>query len=271
VELSQAKEEFVRQGLNVAAVSYDATEILAKFAKTRSIAIPLLSDPKCEMIKSFNAYMPLGGYAYPGYYIISPEGVITYALFFEDNDDVGARSTPLTVLGRIFPSTLNRATRSVAGQRLKLELSQSDEEARWRNRITLRVGIELPAGFHAYAPEVTGGYRPLKLEIANTEEYWSLPPVVYPKAQVLDFPKLREKLPVYEGKIQLTTEIAVKWGEFERVKKEHQPHELEVHGVLHYQICDSNVCFPPTSTPVSLRIRVMPYDDEVVSKQRASE
>jgi hypothetical protein len=269
VELSQAKEEFARQGLNAAAVSYDAAEILKKFAKTRSIAIPLLSDPKCEMIKSFNAQMPLGGYAYPGYYIINAEGVVTYSLFFEDENEVGARSTPLAVLGRIFPSTLNRAARAVAGQRLKLELSQSDEEARWRNRITLRVGIELPAGFHAYAPEVTGGYRPLKLEIATTEQYWSLPPVIYPKARVVDFPKLGEKLPVYEGKLQVTTEIAVKWAEFERLKKERRPHEIEVRGVLHYQICDSSVCFPPTSTPVSWKIRVMPYDDEMVSEKRA--
>jgi len=271
VELSQAKKEFARRGLNVAAVSYDAAEILAKFAATRSIAVPLLSDPKCEMIKSFNAYMPLGGYAYPGYYLINSGGVITYALFFEDDDKVGARSTPLAVLGRIFPSTLNRAARTVTGQRIKLALSQSDEEARWRNRITLRVGIELPAGFHAYAPEVTGGYRPLKLDVPDTDQFWSLPPVVYPKAQVLDFPKLGEKLPVYEGKLQLTTEIAVKWPEFERTSKEHRPHEVEVHGVLHYQICDSNVCFPPTNTLVSWKIRVMPYDDAMVSKRPASE
>jgi hypothetical protein len=40
VELSQAKDEFARQGLNVAAVSYDAAEILAKFTKIRSIVIP---------------------------------------------------------------------------------------------------------------------------------------------------------------------------------------------------------------------------------------
>ena len=271
MELSQAKEEFARQGLNAAAVSYDAAEILAKFAKTRSITIPLLSDPKCGMIQSFNAYMPLGGYAYPGYYIINADGFVTYSLFFEDDNEVGARSTPLTVLGRIFPSTLNRAVRTIGGQRLKLELSQSDKEARWRNRITLRVGIELPAGFHAYAPEVTGGYRPLKLEIASTDRYWSLPPVVYPKARVLDLPKLGEKLPVYEGKLQLTTEIAVKWEEFERVKKEGRPHELEVRGVLHYQICDSSVCFAPTNTPVSWKVRVMPYDDEAVSERRASQ
>jgi len=268
VELSQAKDEFARQGLNVAAISFDSAEILAKFAKTRSIAIPLLSDPKCEAIKRFGAFMSQGGYAYPGYYIVGPDGVVSYALFFEDENKVGARSTPLTVLGRIFPATLNRGARSVEGQRLKLELSQSDEEARWRNRVTLRIGVQLPSGFHAYAPEVTGGYRPLRLEIKDTDQYWALPPVHYPKAAILDFPALGEKLPVYEGTVPLTTEVAIKWTEFERVKKEGKPHDVEIRGTLYYQICDTNTCFPPASTPVSWKLRVMPYDDETVSKAR---
>jgi len=73
--------------------------------------------------------MPLGGYAYPGYYIINAEGVVAYALLFEDNDEVGA--APFVVhFGQIvfssesvrretggsiptlsdFPSTLRAAT-----------------------------------------------------------------------------------------------------------------------------------------------------------------
>ncbi len=268
MELSQAKEEFARAGLNVAAVSYDPVEILAKFAKTRSINVPLLADPSCEVIKKFRVLMPLGRYAYPGYYIINAQGVITYALFFEDNNEIGARATPLTVLTRIFPATAGRAARSVEGQRIKLQLSQSDEEARWRNRVTLRINVQIPAGFHAYAPEVAGGYEPLKLLIADSAQYWWLPPVTYPKAQVRDFAKLGEKLPVYEGKFQVTTEVAIKWPEFERVKQEQRPHEVEVRGVLHYQICDANTCFPPSRIPVSWKIRAMPYDDEMVSEAK---
>jgi hypothetical protein len=197
--------------------------------------------------------------------VTDPSGVITNALFFEDEDEVGARSTPLGLLSRMFPATPGRAARVMNAQHVRMELSQSDQEARWRNRLILRVGMDLPPGFHAYAPEVTGGYRPLKLDVPETDQYWSMPPVRYPKARILSLPKIGENLPVFEGKFQLTTEAAIKWREFEQVTREKRPHTVDIRGVLSYQICDSEMCFPPESTPVSWTMRVMPYDQEGVA------
>jgi len=205
------------------------------------------------------------GIAYPGYYVTGSNGVITNELFFEDEDEVGARSTPLALLSKMFPTTPGRAARVLNAQHVKIELSQSDEEARWRNRLILRVGMELPPGFHAYAPEVTGGYKPLALEVPETEHYWSMPPVKYPKARIINLPKIGENLPVFEGKFQVTAEAAIKWPDFEQVTKEKRSHKVEIRGVLHYQICDSEMCFPPESRPVSWTINVMPYDQESIS------
>ncbi len=210
------------------------------------------------------------GIAYPGYYVTGSNGVITNELFFEDEDEVGARSTPLGLLSNLFPTTPGRAARVMNAEHVKIELSQSDEEARWRNRLVLRVGMELPPGFHTYAPGVAGGYKPLTLDVPGTEHYWSMPPVNYPKSRILSLPKIGENLPVFEGKFQLTTEAAIKWQDFEQVTKEKHSHKVEIKGVLHYQICDSEMCFPPESRPVSWTIIVMPYDQENVPPPKAS-
>ncbi len=253
------------------AISYDSRDILAKFSETRDIRIPLLSDPASEIIKSFHVLMPGNqGIAYPGYYVTGSDGAITHELFFEDEDKIGARSTPLGLLSRILPSTPGRATRVMDARHVRISLSQSDEEARWRNRLVLRVAMELPPGFHAYAPEVIGGYKPLTLEVPETEHYWSMPPVRYPKPRILSLPKLGENLPVFEGNFEITTEAAIKWSDFELVTKEKRTHPVEIRGTLHYQICDSEMCFPPESKPVSWTVTVMPYDQESVSAPKPS-
>ncbi len=208
------------------------------------------------------------GTAYPGYYVTGRDAIITHELFFEDQDAIGARSTPLGLLTRLFPASPGRSARVLNAQHVKIELSQSDEEARWRNRLVLRVGMELPPGFHAYAPEVTGGYKPLKLDVPETAHYWSMPPVRYPKARILNLPQLGENLPVFEGKFEITTEAAIKWPDFEQVTREKRTHQVEIQGVLHYQICDSEMCFPPESKSVSWTMTVMPYDEENVSPPR---
>jgi hypothetical protein len=266
VELSAAKGDFAAQGLNVVGISYDSRDILKKFSETRNIRIPLLSDPTSDIIRSFRVLMPGSQpVAYPGYYVVGRDGVITHALFFEDEDAVGARSTPLGLLGRLFPATPGRAARSVATKYMKIDLSQSDEEARWRNRLVLRVRMHLAPGYHAYAPEVTGGYIPLALNIPETGQYWSMPPVKYPKARILSLPALGEKVPIFEGTFEVSTEAAIKFAEFERVKKEQRPHTVAIQGTLRYQVCNDKTCFPPESEPVSWTVTVMPYDDQNVA------
>ncbi len=53
LDLQRSKEECDRQGLGIAAVSYDSVAILADFAKRKRITFPLLSDPQSRIIQSF--------------------------------------------------------------------------------------------------------------------------------------------------------------------------------------------------------------------------
>jgi peroxiredoxin len=53
VQLRQAQAKFRRQGIKLAAISYDNAAILKEFAARFHIDYPLLSDPRSELIRRF--------------------------------------------------------------------------------------------------------------------------------------------------------------------------------------------------------------------------
>jgi peroxiredoxin len=72
VDLEGSQKSFAAKGINIAAVSYDSTSILADFANRRSITYPLLSDTSSSLIDAFGIRNPEGtgveaGIPYPGY------------------------------------------------------------------------------------------------------------------------------------------------------------------------------------------------------------
>ena len=80
VELQNAKARFERQGLKVAAISYDCEEILKYFAGRREIDFPLLADPDSKTIRAYQvlnteAVGQFKGMARPGFFFIDTKGV----------------------------------------------------------------------------------------------------------------------------------------------------------------------------------------------------
>jgi len=51
--LQEAREEFHRQSLGLAAISYDSEAILRDFSERRKIQYPLLADPNSDIIRSY--------------------------------------------------------------------------------------------------------------------------------------------------------------------------------------------------------------------------
>jgi peroxiredoxin len=76
-------------GVQIAAVSYDPVDILAKFGKQSEIRFPLLSDPQSETIEAYGIRNKeakgsrIDGVPYPGTFLVDREGVIREKLFFE--------------------------------------------------------------------------------------------------------------------------------------------------------------------------------------------
>lgn len=91
------------KNVRVVAVSYDAVEVLDKFAKKQKITFPLLSDPQSKTIAAYGlsnkeAKGRADGVPYPGTMLIDKAGVIRGKLFF---DGYRERHTSKDILKRV--------------------------------------------------------------------------------------------------------------------------------------------------------------------------
>ena len=142
----------------------------ATFLKRVGLGYTLLSDPESKVIRAFgilNEEVPkdraIYGIPHPGMYIIDAKGIVTAKFFEEKYQD---RYTPATILHSIDSQT-GLVFGSSETDHLKVTLSASDRNVRLGNRITLILRIELKPGMHVYAPEVEGGYKPIRWELAR--------------------------------------------------------------------------------------------------------
>ena len=88
VELELSRTLFERNGVRMAAVSYDSQEILAAFAQKYSIGYPLLSDSTSETIRRFGIlnenmapHLRSYGVPHPVEYLVSPNGTLLKKCF----------------------------------------------------------------------------------------------------------------------------------------------------------------------------------------------
>ena len=105
MELQNAKARFEKQGIGLAAISYDSRAILKDFADRHKIEFPLLADADSQAIRSFNvlnsdAKGMTRGMAHPGFFYIDENGVIREKYFEAKYAD---RFTPNNVIGKLFP------------------------------------------------------------------------------------------------------------------------------------------------------------------------
>ena len=90
LELNDLAEQFSELGYAIAAISYDNTDILKKFAEQRNISYPLLSDQKVQTMLAYNivnSEYAIGdehyGIPYPGVVIIDNNGKVIHKHFFK--------------------------------------------------------------------------------------------------------------------------------------------------------------------------------------------
>jgi len=253
VQLEQAREGFLKQGLKVAAVSYDTPAILRTFAARSAIQFPLLSDQSSTVIRVFgllNTDIPESnrnfGVPYPGIYLVDAQGKIT-AKYFEK--EYAERFTPQTILSRSF-GVDGGAQVVIKAEHLTLQASISRNHVRPGNRISLVAEIALPDRTHVYAPGVQG-YHAINLSIAEDPSL-KIHDAEYPKAQTLFLPVINEEVPVYERNVRIIRDVTV----LANTKAQ----TVELKGTLDYQACDDKICYPPASIPIQFNLEIEPQD-----------
>jgi peroxiredoxin len=261
VQLQNAREKFQRQGLGLAALSYDSEAILEDFTQRHSIEYSLIADPKSEIIRRYgvlNANAPgfTKNMAYPGYFYVTPNGIIKEKFFEAAYTD---RETGTSLLLKLFPDLVEGNGREVAAPNIKLALLQSDEIVGPGSRFTVAAEISLPPGTHVYAPGVHG-YKPIQLTMEASPDF-KLLPLRYPDPRVLFLPVINEAVPVYEGKFRVQQDVVVS-ADRAFIGSIAQPKTVTLKGIFFYQACDSVKCYLPQKSEVSWDVRVIPLDRE---------
>ena len=252
MQLEQAREQYLRQGLSVAAISYDNPAILKNFADRAGIHFPLLSDQGSATIRDFGLLntqvpesQPYFGVPYPGMFIVDVQGKITGKYFEKEYQE---RFTPETVLSGRFGLAMGHEA-EVRMEHLTLKARLSLDRVFTGNRITLSADVTLPAKMHLYAPGAEG-YRPVVLSIEENPSF-RIHEATYPPAKTLFLPVIKEKAPVYQGSVRFTRDVTI--------LPKASP-KIELRGSLEYQACDDKVCYLPEKIPLTFTIDVDAHD-----------
>jgi len=250
----------------LAAISYDSVEILKYFADRRKIDFPLLADRDSKAIQAYHvlnteATGQFKGMARPGYFFIDTQGIIREKFF---DAKYRERLSGNGVIAKLFPELGEEVTSTVEAPHLKVALEQSDRAGVPGSRITVTAEVKLPPDVHVYAPG-TQGYKPIHLSIDPVPGL-DFTPTLYPHAEVLYMPAIKERVPVFQGIFRIRQDVKVSsMAEFSNSLGT-DGKTLTIAGKLNYQACDSKVCFLPTSVPVQWQLQVLPLD-----RQRAPE
>jgi hypothetical protein len=259
--LQAAHERFRKEGLGLAAVSYDSAAIVQDFTRRHKIDYPLLADPKSEIIRRFGVLNEQAtgftkGMALPGYFYITTEGLIKEKFFETAYTD---RYTANNLLMKLFPQLVEGTGRAVASPYIKLNLLQSDQVVIPGSRFTLVAEVELPNDTHVYAPGVKG-YKPIQLMLEAPPEL-KLDAPRYPESKVLYLPAINESVPVFEGEFRIFEDATVS-ADRELMRSIGAGKTLTVKGTLLYQACDRVKCYFPQKTEVSWSVQMTSLDRE---------
>ncbi|MPY86899.1 MAG: redoxin domain-containing protein [Luteitalea sp.] len=251
MELQSRVEELRREGLGLAAISYDSREVLADFAERRNITFPLLSDPGSKTIKAYELLNTTiepsddnYGIPFPGTLVLDASGQVTERIFEERYQERHTVSSILVKLG----GTPSRPVTTASTEHLDVEAWASDATLVPGRHVSLVLDVRPKAKMHVYAPGAEG-YRVIALTLAETPEVKARP-VSYPPSEIYYFEPLDEYAPVYGQPFRLTQEIALDASKEAQAALKDQE-TLVIKGQLDYQACDDKVCYRPASIPIS--------------------
>ena len=264
MQLQNAKERFEKQGLGLAAISYDSAAILKDFAKRHKIGFPLLADPNSQVIRSFNvlnaeAKGTTKGMAHPGFFYIDKSGAIREKFFEAKYTN---RFTANNIIGKLFPELTQEVTQTVDAPHLRLTLLQSDRTVVPGSRVTLTAEIDLPPDVHVYSPGVRG-YKPIQL-LLRTPPGMESAHAIYPNAKILYLEAIKEQVPVFDGNFKITQDVTVGVSKVRDGTRAlfSSTKTVTVVGELRYQACDKTICYMPASVPVNWELQIRPLDLE---------
>lgn len=269
MELDQQVEAFRAKGLNIVALSYDSPAVLKNFHDRKKLRFPLLSDPQSKIIRDFGILnesagkdTPFFGIPHPGTFVLDPSGKVI-SKYFEDN--YTERETASAILVKQFGlSALGLPHTTVETPHLILTSAASAKIVRGGQKIMLMLDIELKKKMHVYAPGAQG-YKTVDWRV-NAGSLARVEAIRFPPSRTLYLKPIREKAPIYEGKIRLSREITLA-AQKELKAAASATGEFTLEGELLYQACDDKVCYVPQTIPLKWVLSFEGHDAERAPKE----
>jgi hypothetical protein len=256
-----------KNGVHIAAVSYDSQDILAAFAQKHSIGFPLLSDQDSQTIRKFGIFnfnmapdLRAFGVPHPVEYLVSPDGIVVKKYFVPNYQH---RVTGSAVALREFGTVDSDApVVTIESGALSVRIGLSSARAFSGQEIGFFAHFALQPGWHIYG-------APLPEAYTTTSITFESPSVVrqkleLPAAELLDIPALGETLPVYSGSFQAVGTLLL--------KHPLPDGRLVLQGRLAFQQCSDTVCEPPETKSFELALTLQPFmiseqDKKLLEKQ----
>lgn len=262
MELQGRVDRLGREGLGLAAVTYDPVPVLADFSGRRGITFPLLSDAGSATIKRYgilNTTVPetneLFGYPFPGTFILNHDGVVTARFFEAAYQERNTINSVLARLGRAVDAPVTKTS----APHLEIGSYLTDRVAAPGTHVSIVLDIKPEARVHVYAPGVTG-YKPIALAVQPQPGLVVRQPQ-FPKAEDYYFKPLNEHVAVYEKPFRILQDVEIDPSrEAAAVLKDLKT--MTIGATLTYQACDDKVCFNPQSIPLSWTIDLRSLDTE---------
>jgi hypothetical protein len=258
VELQRQYEDLQRRGIGLAAISYDSTATLKKFAAARGITFPLIADANSAIIKRygiFNTTVEPGsrsyGIPFPGTFMLDAKGVVRTRYF---EDAYQERNTAASILVREGATATGPLT-TAETRHLRIAASLSDDEVAPGERLTIVYEITPERGMHLYAP---GKHDYQVINVALDPQTWlKAHPLSYPASEIYHFKPLDERVAVFMKPFRLMQDITIlATPDVQKLLANEK--SLTITGRVNYQACDDAVCYNPASVPLRWTVSLRP-------------
>jgi hypothetical protein len=223
-----------KNGVHIAAVSYDSQEILLGFADQYGIGFPLLSDQDSSVIRRFGIFntniasgLRAHGVPHPVDYLVAPDGMVIRKYFVENYQH---RVTASAVVLKEFGSVGKDASAiTLQDGALTVKIGLSGAKAFAGQEIAFFAKFQLEPGWHIYGAEVV----------------FDDPNIIRQSFT------LGETLPEYsdsfEGRGSLLLKFPINAG------------EVLLSGQIRFQQCSETVCEAPQALPFQLPLTIEPF------------
>jgi AhpC/TSA family/Thiol:disulfide interchange protein DsbD, N-terminal len=243
-----------REGVRVAAVSYDSQEMLQRFAESYRIGFPLLSDRVSAVIRSFGIFntniapgLRAHGVPHPVEYLVAPGGVIVRKYFVPNYQHrVTASEVALREFGIAGEGAPTVTLRSGA---LTVKIGLATAKAFAGQEIGFFARFALEPGWHVYGAPLPEAYTATSIRFDDPKvirQSFELPP-----AAPLRFAALEETLPVHSDSFRGVGSLLLKFPL--------DAGETRLSGRVSYQLCSDKVCESPQTIPFELSLTVQPF------------